>query len=215
VLKTLDLTRGAGRDVTFGRQVDGTSVSFFQNRGVRPGINRLTFGVEQYGDVELRRARILGDSGLIVSRRSPARLRLEPRLPRKTLEVGGKAKLGYQVSNTGDRPLMDVVVAMQSHHEALRVRGPSQVRIGRLGQSRTGHFLIEAHRPGRRRLTLAASSSNANNPVVELEVNVPRADQKTSSVGMGLILAGALLGVVGVGVLGYSAARRSARGRPS
>lgn len=215
VTKTLDLTTGAGRRVTVGPRVRGTSVSFLQNRGVSGGVNTLRFEVERYGDVRLRRVSISSDSGLVVSRRSPAHLALEPRLPTTDLEVGEKAKLGYRLRNTGDRPAMDVLVGVQSHHRALRISGANQKRIGRLDQSADGAFVVEARRPGRRRLTLAASSSNANNPVVELEVDVPRPKPEDGAEGTGWVLGGTVAGVTGAGIIVYSAARRSRRSRRS
>jgi hypothetical protein len=181
VQKTLDLTKGARQRVSSHRTVTGTSVSFLQNRGVRPGKGVLSFELEHYGDVSVRRARILADSGLVVSRRSPASLRLTPRLPRETVVVGEAVKVGYLLENVGDRPAMDVVVGMRAHDRSMRVRHPRRVRIGRLENSRAGHFTVEPRRPGRQRLTLAAGASNANNPVTELEVDVPRAARQTGS----------------------------------
>ena len=87
--------------------------------------------------------------------------------------------------------------------------GSPQVRVGRLDRSRTGAFVVEARKPGKHRLTLAAGSSNAGNPAVELEVDIPAQRPEESSTSAGWLVGGVLAG----GVLAYSAVRWGRRGR--
>lgn len=164
--------RGPVGKVVSGTRIEFRYSNFLQNRGVRPGNNLLTFDFERLDDgVKLERVRVLADSGISISKRSPAHLRLDAVLPRGRVSVGETFAIGYKLRNTGDRTAYGVGVGLQGSSRALRIARPAIRRIGRIRRAQSGTFRVRARRAGRHRLTLSAGSLHTNDP--EIEIGVP------------------------------------------
>jgi hypothetical protein len=169
---TVDLLKGFTARTVKSRRVVVNYLNYLQDRGVRRGLNRLTFQIEQYGKVRLSRAVVLPASGLEVSRLSPAQLDLDPIPPASGQVSGDVFPVGYRVRNSGDRVARRVAVEIESYSDDLAVEGPRRIPLGAVGGQRAGDFRVRASRPGKYQLGMRVSADNANQPVAPITVSV-------------------------------------------
>jgi hypothetical protein len=183
---TVGLLDGRVERTTSARTIEVRFRNYLQLAGVKPGRNLLTFQLERYGDVKLRSVRILPDSGIEVSPLSPARVRLEVRLPEGEVAAGDRFTVRYRLTNAGDRAAHDVVVLPTFPESALRVVGAPERRheVLRSGQQTSGALTFEALAAGRFEVALAVRSS-ANRPAALIDIPV-RASGATASARGGI-----------------------------
>lgn len=198
---SLGLVDGSQRRVVTGRRIEARLRNYLQNRGVRPDSNSLVFGLERYGRVKIKSARVFVDSGIEVTKRSPAKLTLKPLLPRRPLLAGRSTKVGFLLRNVGDQPARDVGVSLHTPSKGIDISAPQQRRYRTVAGVRRGAFEVRARRPGRHQLTLSAGAVNTNSPSTTLRVVVPKATargrEKQDAGGTWFALGGLL--VVGAG----------------
>jgi hypothetical protein len=122
--------------------------NYLQYRAVQPGLNHVTFSVEERG-LELKRVEILPDSGIEYTRQGPARLALAVRLPREPLRKGQRATLTVEVRNLGGRKVSNATVSLEYARDDLRNIGSATKKLGVLAANarrRTSFEVIPLHR---------------------------------------------------------------------
>ena len=172
----MDLVRGLIRRSTARRTIEIRYTNYLQNAGVRPGSNTLAFTLETLGGLGVERVEVLPDSGLEVTRSSPARLVLEPVLSDRKVRVGEQFEIGFELRNEGDLAARDVVIGIAAPAAGLTVRPPAARRYPRVTGTVSGEFQIRAKRPGRHRLVLATQAANANQPEAVIEAPIAPAE---------------------------------------
>lgn len=207
--QSLDLIRGEVKQATSSRTVQVDFKNYLQLAGVRPGTNRLTFRLERFGGVRVARLQIFSDSGLILTRRRPALLKLNPMLSADDIRAGDTFELRFTVHNQGDRSARHVGVGLRPPHE-LRIVGGPATDLSHLppGAAAQGVFRLKALDAGRYQMRIDASGG-ANLAETTVNVSVLPKDSGTrwDSVRW---TAGSILLLAGVIVLAF-ARRRSGR----
>lgn len=195
---SLDLLHGENEQVTTSRRIEVDFKNYLQFAGVRPGLNRITFALEQLDGVDVSRVDILADSGVRMTRREPARLSVQTVGPDETV-LGERFELGVRVTNDGGRSARGVIVGVVPQDDGLAMRGESTRRLGRLGTAQRDTFRLESLELGTHRV-LVAVRSRASRAVALLDVVVAapsrsRAwpDPVRTPIGLGLIFIGAVL----------------------
>ena len=122
--------------------------NYLQYDAVQPGLNHVTFSVEERG-LELKRVEILPDSGIEYTRQGPARLTLAVRLPREPLREGQRAILTVEVRNLGGRKVSNATVSLEYARDDLRNIGSATKNLGVLlanARRRASFEVIPLHR---------------------------------------------------------------------
>ncbi len=142
-----------------GLVYEGRFENVLEYRGVRGGPNAVTFTIERLGAARARKLTIFPDTAIVSSRAGLPALTLEPFVPRH-LKAGRPFVLRFHVQNTGG-------ISTQGGHVALlpgsglRQLAPAPFPALRPGGSAAGSLRLVAPKPGRYRLTLAATTSTA------------------------------------------------------
>lgn len=209
---SVSLLAGSVKRTSSARRIELTYRNYLQDRGVRPGRNRLTVLLERTGNLRVSELVILRDSGVQVSRLRPARLKLDPILPRGSVRVGDQFRVAFTLRNTGDRPARNVLIAARPSSSNIKVVGQAARRLPLLDGRASGAFRLRATRTGRYRLVLGAAADNANHPLVEIDVpvNDEAATSRSSGPNLRTIAAAAVLLVIATALL-LTARKRQGR----
>jgi hypothetical protein len=164
-----------------GHQVKETHrrshASVFDNyipyRGIRPGINALTFQLEQYGGVSVEKLVFFPDSGIRYSKSSPVRLSLGVRTDHQKVAVGDQITIFVDVQNTGGTPAKRIMLGTSySPSELEAVASPSMpiMHLG-AGKSTQQKLVFRALRKGLHEVDVQATGG-LSQPLVPLRVLV-------------------------------------------
>jgi len=161
---------GSGRT---GRPHELWLTNYAQFKSIHGGRNKLTFQVEEYDGVAVRKIRVFADSGVVVTSIPPGKLKLKvaPTSRHGAVSQGKVLRLPFQLTNVGGCPARDVEIGVIYPHEAVEVVGPRTVKIGVLRREARGVFAFRFVRPGTHRLLIGVNSS-ANRPGVVIDVPV-------------------------------------------
>jgi len=170
---TLDLLSGyrQGPLTRGGRWTRIQTTNYLPFNSVLPGVNTLGFAFEAIGKARVADVKVLGDSGLTVTRRKPARLVLEASLPKDELVKGHSSKIGFVISNHGDQPARAVRVEVRSLSRKAKILGRHNYSLRELAGQKSGEFFIRPVSVGDLRVELSARSANSNQPVDILRGN--------------------------------------------
>jgi hypothetical protein len=177
-------------------------------KNIKPGINRMTIGLEQFGNIALSRVAVLPGSTVEATDVEPAHLVLETDFPDPRPVVKHPFDINFTVANTGDLEAKDVVVSLDPVSAGIAVKGRTSYRVPVLKDSRSGSFSVDAPQLGQYSLKIHAGSSNSNQPSVTVVADVGLSDGEDS--GIWLLVAG---WTVGVGCLMAFVVRRVRRRR--
>lgn len=193
---SFDLLRGWNEGTATSHRTVLDSRNYLPYRGVRPGRNTFTVTVRRAGALRVKRLRVFADSGIEVSRRSPARLALEPVLPRGPIRAGQTFEVGYRLANRGDRPARGVVIGVSAQQAGgPRIIGPRTQRLGSVEGRTSGTFRLTARQGGRYRLLLAADShASHRRRVIEVVIASAPGPSKGIPTLARVVLAGVLVG---------------------
>jgi hypothetical protein len=186
-------------------EIDFTN--YLQYAGVRPGKNRVTFRLERLGGAKVERFRIFGDSGIMATRRAPARLAIEPTLADDEVRVGDTFDVAYRLVNKGGRPAPGAAVWLEAPFDGLEIVDDPEHEFTRVVSAQRGVFLLRADRPGNHRLMFRAAGG-ANHPVATLDVSVLPAASSAQGWGPARLVVGSLLLLIGATLLVRDLARR-------
>jgi hypothetical protein len=199
-IETLDLVRGVTRRVEPQDAPAHVSLTnYLQRKGVRAGRNTLTIEVEQYGGRPVSEVRVLRQTGIDWTRRTPYPLKLTarpagPAHPR----TGDLVAIAFRITDAWrGRALHGVSVNVDFDRRAFTLLGGSaQKSYGVLSGTQHGVFRLRALRSGASRVALFATSDR-NRPGVTVRVVVdPRPGRDVRPqimLGVAALAAGGLL----------------------
>ncbi len=173
VRKTISYIDGSSR-ITLRSHDEVRFRNYLQYRGVRTGLNHLTFSVERNGSLQIKRVDILADSGIAYTRQGPARLVLDVNVPRQPLKKGVAYPLTVDLRNVGDQEIRAVAVNVGFAHADLHVKGSTTRNIGTLRKGVARHitFTFVPRRSGSILLVVGARGSGGNQPAVSKTLHV-------------------------------------------
>jgi len=165
---TIDLVDGT----RFGPLPGGISrlstTNYLPFNSVRPGLNRLWFGVDCYGGGAAR-FRVEASTRLWETALAPARLELSAATTRLAPEKDRASRVSFLLKNSGDRAAKDVEVRLEAVEGIVEIVGRRLFRFGSLTGATRGTFFVVPRRSGPMRLSLTADSGNSNQPAVMLK----------------------------------------------
>ena len=129
---TVDLINGGIEYSTSSLSIDVSDVSFsnyLQISGVKPGLNVLTFKLEQYEGIKVTNLRVFDSSGIEYTHLSLPNLVMDIELPESSVKVGETFTIGFVVQNTGDLPAKNAVVRALYPQQALELIGEPSYSI--------------------------------------------------------------------------------------
>ena len=153
-------------------------------------------------------------SGVVVTRKGPARLLLKVPVRDRDLQVGDEFSVPYRVTNVGDRPPESVRISAQFDADILAPVGPVARRLDPRAHVNEGSFRFRARRAGTTDVMVAVRST-ANRPRAQVSVRIdapPAAGavrawwKGLGAIGLVLLAAAAVVAFAGSG-------RRSASAR--
>jgi hypothetical protein len=147
--------------------------NYLQYSAVQPGLNHVTFSVEERG-LAVTRVEILPDSGIEYTRQGPARLTLSVRLPRAPLREGQRAILTVEVWNLGGRKVGNARASLEYPRDDLRNVGSATKKLGVLlanARRRTSFAVVPLHR-GSILIGVQVSGRGGNSPGVSKTLDV-------------------------------------------
>lgn len=159
--QTLDYIRGRREHETASRVVDVEYTNYLQYKGVKPGRNTFSVRYEQIGSLVPDEIQVLPDSGIILTRKAPAHVKLKVVEPPSRVTEGSRFAITYELENTGDRAAQGVVVSAFNHKGAEALIG--RRRVGVLREAARGTLHFRAISIGRLSVELSVRSS-ANRP---------------------------------------------------
>jgi hypothetical protein len=168
---TVDLLHGRRDHATSSPRVTGRALNFLQDRGLRPGPNKLAFRIERYGRARVHAATVLDNSGVLSSRRGPAHISLDVPVHDRRIRVGDEFSLPYVVRSTGDRQPEQVSIAVHYDERALTAVGATARRLDPHAKISRGRFRLRAKRVGSTRVLIGVQSTT-NRPGAEIAVRV-------------------------------------------
>ena len=201
---SIDLIQGVRGGVARERLLSLRLSNYLPYCAVAPGEAGLSFELQQLGKVKLERVRVLRSSGLEVTRRQRAQLKLRlTELPAREPEPGERFDVGYEVENVGDLPARQIHGVADVEGQAVGNAGKRSVSLGELkgGGTKGGSFAFQAYASGDFGVEIRVASLNTNVPRGGIDgVVVPRGSRDDSASGLAPVLiwgAGTLI----VGVL--------------
>lgn len=173
VSSSVGLVQGSRRDLRSRLVWEGTFSNFIVHGGVRPGVNRLRFDLQEMGAARAESLTVYDDTAIVVDARGPASIELVPALEDRDIRVGEPFAVTYTIRNTGGVALPaggELAIAVPP---AMRVAGPRSRRLGRVpgGEAATGKFRLVARRAGTHEIKLSASTWGGS-PIASLAVRV-------------------------------------------
>jgi hypothetical protein len=173
----LGLVSGNRKQASAKRVWNGAFTNYLQYKGVREGMNSLTFKFLQLGSARIDSWKIYSDTGIVRTRNGPSRIELIPSIGERRIVVGDRFRVGFRIQNTSRTPVPagGRVTLRVSTKSALAVIGSDSTRLRSISGRRSvsGSFLLEARKAGSIPITLGASSWGGS-PLVRLAVQVRR-----------------------------------------
>jgi hypothetical protein len=211
---TVDLFHGRREHVSHSARIAASASNFLQDRGIQGGQNTLGFRLERYGGARVRSARVRESSGVVVTPKGPARLRLEVPVRDRNLQVGDEFSVPYRVTNVGDRAPQSVRISAQFDADMLVPVGPVARRLEPRAHLNEGRFRFRARRAGTTDVMVAVRST-ANRPGAQVSVRIdaPPAAGAVSAWWKGLGATGLVLLAAAAVVAFAGSGRRSASAR--
>jgi hypothetical protein len=159
---------GSQRELVRGNRSDFWFRNYLQYKGVKPGLNDVTFSIQVTGSLKITTAVVWSDSGIEYTKQGPAQLKLFVRIPRSPPRKGRVASIGVDLRNVGDRLIRAVTVTVEFARDDLRAVGPIRVSFGdmRPGVRRDATFRLSPLRRGALTLVVAARGAGGNQPAV-------------------------------------------------
>lgn len=153
--------QGGSSGSAVGNSAHIVFANFLPTSAVRPGPTALTFRLERYGDLRVRRVTIGQASGLEYSRLGPARLTASISGPH-TAARGSTTSIVVRLRNIGDRPLFHLLVGWDQVSKAVTL-APQARRVSALAAhlSTQVTFRLHAKHAGRATLYLTALGAGA------------------------------------------------------
>ncbi len=161
--------------------------------GVRPGLNTLTFKVQEFEGRVVENVVILPDSGIEYSPTSPPSVQLEIKAPDGPVRIGHTIVVPYKLINSGDTPAQDVKVGILNPTQGLVTVGGATHEYESLTGEVENAFVVEAS-PGVHRLVVGAESRNGR-PFADFVIEVLETEQ-SSGTGAARWVMAPILGVV-------------------
>lgn len=191
---TVDVLNG---DIAYSTSSLSMNVSFsnyLQISGVKPGLNILTFKLEQYEGVEVGNLRVFDDSGIEYTPLSLPNLVMDVDLPESSVEVGDTFTIRFVVQNTGDLPAKEVVVRVLYPEQTLELIGEASYSVQSLGTSIEGCFEFRALTEGQHEVIIdVQTKSGIRRPSAHIEVPVGPAGSPSFTIP---IIASIILGLL-------------------
>lgn len=134
--------------------------NFLANRGVKPGVNTITFGLSQNVFPLFERLVIFPDTAIEHSVKGPAKIRLSVTLDPPRIDVGDDVRVSYRVVNNGRTPRSARIEASVGD-SALELRDGPRVRMRvwrRADEPLTGAFVVRPRHAGSFPLELRATA---------------------------------------------------------
>jgi hypothetical protein len=201
--ETVDLVHGRRSGATNSHEVEIGFTNYVQVAGVRGGGNALTFRLEQFDRVRVARLVILPDSGLIVSHRGPAILRVHASPPTEDVIVGETFEVPFTVTNRGERPARNAGVGLLLPRRGVSVLGRGGRRLERIDTSHEvdGSFRLVASRPGDYQVALqAVGGANPTGGAVTVSVARAQGSSRRGALRIAIGSASLLAGLIAVGL---------------
>jgi hypothetical protein len=206
-MSSVDLVDGYKQRTLDADSVDVHYTNYLQDRGVRGGVNTLSFRLDRFGDLKVRELQVLADSAIVVSGRGPAKLVLRAHVPSERVHAGDTFTIWVDRRNRGGRPARDVSVEATPADQGLEVVSAKRLSAGTVAKRLRGAFEIRALAPGRHKIELDVSS-NTSRPAVVVDVDVGEGSAGMSVLGTRV---GGLASVLAAIVIAGTAARRRRR----
>jgi hypothetical protein len=155
-------------------------IMYLQNAGVQPGLNTMSFSIQQFRGVRVTSVRILPTSGIEVSDLAPPRASLQLETIQVQAAVGEAFTMRYTVTNTGGQPARHVRVTAMASSDELELLEEQRVE-GELapGEMRSGAATFRGRREGRHRIYflgvagMAAANGLSGGPSVDVVIGNP------------------------------------------
>lgn len=168
------IVHGSVRRETSEREAEVRFVNYLQLRGVVPGLNALSFDVEQLGPPTVESLVVYADSAIEVTRRSPGSVKLSLAAPRR-VALRTPFLVRYRLTNTGGQTSRRVGVQAVPEGRGVAVIGSARRSHGTLapGAARRGSFRLRALRRGRWHVFFGGTSTT-NRPGALLRIRCAR-----------------------------------------
>lgn len=183
--------------------------NFLQYKGVKPGINTLSFEVEQYAQAKFRSLTVSPDSGIELSALGPSEVTMTVAVPRRNIEVGEAFELVVDLKNRRGRSPGSATVRLALPSGLTARTGASMtLRWPEGKRAIRATFRLRSSRAGRHGVGVSAVT-----PVTRPTTSVAIAILPSSAPGQSWWEAALLAGAVLVAAIGVAVLRRSTRDR--
>lgn len=170
---SFDQLDGLVTRTTPGRRVEVINENFLQFGGVRPGVNTLSFAVDQLRSARVRAVRILPDSGIEITGDGPAELTADASVSRAGVRVGEPFHVRVVVANPSRRPASQIRAHLDVDGTVVSPVGATSRRLRDLppdGRA-SATFALRARRKGDSRLAVTVDSASAS-PTAAVPVRI-------------------------------------------
>ncbi len=168
---------GVSRYSTTSSVINVSFTNYLQYQGVIPGVNTLTFKLEQHGDIKVKRLEISPTTGIELTPLSPPELKLDVKLPRDSISNGDSFIINFTLKNFGDQPPEDVLVRAVYPKEALELVGDASYYAPHLENKLEGQFEFKALKKGDHQIVIMTETiSGIKRP--SARILVPVGDKK-------------------------------------
>ena len=170
---SFDQLDGLVTRTTPGRRVEVINENFLQFGGVRPGVNTLSFAVDQLRSARVRAVRILPDSGIEITGAGPAELTADASVSRAGVRVGEPFHVRVVVANPSRRPASQIRAHLDVDGTVVSPVGATSRRLRDLppdGRA-SATFALRARRKGDSRLAVTVDSASAS-PTAAVPVRI-------------------------------------------
>lgn len=152
---------------------NGVFTNFLVLGGVRTGVNRLRFDVQESGAARAESLTVYEDTAIVVDGRGPATIDIVPSLVDRDIHVGEPFLVRYTIRNSGGVALTAGGTLSIRVPDGVLAAGDLGHRLRRLraGETLRGEFRLVARRPGRHRIELTTSTWGGS-PSVTLAAQV-------------------------------------------
>jgi hypothetical protein len=205
---TVDFIQGYRAHSTATRTIDVRNANYIPYRGVKAGLNQMTFQLQQYGSAKVESVQVFTDSALEWTKLGPARLGLRTSITPTKVRVGDLVAVHYRLLRSSGRPGEFVTLSIAPDEHA-KVIGPRSVSYRRVAVPRRGSFNLRARSAGDAEIRLSVDSASST-PSRSLSFRISRRSGSGQLLGFGswpLVACSAAV----ISLLAAAAARRSRR----
>lgn len=175
--------------------------NYIPYRGIKPGLNALTFELQHYGRARVTSLRFFADSGIRYANHSPARAALGVNVDRQRIMVGEALAIDVEVRNSGGSKTTPGLVGLDFSRTDMVAQGRVVSRVRPIPSGETSHktFHLRALRAGLHEVDVEAQVG-LSHPIVPFKVLVVGPTSRSNAAWRWWL--GVASAILGVGVLG-------------